>query len=45
MGDVNTLSGDKPSFEVSEAGSCHFPVIGKQMVMGLKMSQLDSSLA
>ncbi len=45
MGDVNTLSGDKPSFEVSEAGSCHFPVIGKQMVMGLKMSQLDSLLS
>ena len=45
LGDLNTVSSDKPSFEVSEAGICHFPVIGKQMVMGLKMSQLDSLLS
>jgi polysaccharide export outer membrane protein len=45
LGDLNTVSNDKPSFEVSEAGICHFPVIGKQMVMGLKMSQLDSLLS
>ncbi len=45
IGDLNAVSNDKPSFEVSEAGICHFPVIGKQMVMGLKMSQLDSLLS
>lgn len=45
LGDVNTLSSDKPSFEVSENGTCHFPVIGKQMVMGLKLSELDSLLS
>jgi polysaccharide export outer membrane protein len=45
LGDLNTVSNDKPSFEVSEAGICHFPVIGKLMVIGLKMSQLDSLLS
>ena len=45
LGDLNTVSNDKPSFEVSEAGICHFPVIGKQMILGLKMSQLDSLLS
>lgn len=45
LGDVNSLSNDKPSFEVSEAGICHFPVIGKQKVFGLKISELDSLLS
>lgn len=45
LGDVNAISNDKPSFEVSEAGLCHFPVIGKQKVFGLKMSELDSLLS
>lgn len=45
LGDVNIISNDKPSFEVSEAGLCHFPVIGKQKILGLKTSELDSLLS
>ncbi|MDI1235624.1 MAG: polysaccharide biosynthesis/export family protein [bacterium] len=45
FGDANTVSIDKPSFEVSVDGMCHFPVIGKQKVFGLKISQLDSLLS
>lgn len=45
LGDVNVISTDKPSFEVSEAGTCHFPVIGKLKVFGLKISELDSLLS
>ncbi len=45
VGDVNLITGDKPSFEVSEAGTCHFPVIGRVSVFGLKVSQLDSLLS
>ncbi len=45
VGDVNIISVDKPSFEVSESGLCHFPVIGKVPVLGLKLSQLDSLLS
>lgn len=44
-GEMNSISTDKPSYEVSEAGICHFPVIGKLMVAGLKIAQLDSILS
>lgn len=37
-------SGGKPSYEVSESGTCFFPVIGKHNIAGLKVSELDSLL-
>ncbi len=39
--DVNNMNG----YEVLESGECHFPVIGKISVLGLKTSQLDSILS
>lgn len=38
------LAPGKPVYEVSEAGTCFFPVIGKFEIAGLKISQLDSLL-
>lgn len=37
--------GDKPTYEVLENGICQFPLIGKVLVTGLKVSQLDSLLS
>ncbi len=45
IGDNNIVATDKPSYEVSEAGTCHFPVIGKLNVVGLTTTQLDSLLS
>ncbi|MES2618604.1 MAG: polysaccharide biosynthesis/export family protein [Bacteroidota bacterium] len=45
VGDVNSLSVEKPSFEVTEAGFCLFPVIGKVVVKGLTLAKLDSLLS
>lgn len=45
VGDGNNVSSEKPSFEVTEGGYCFFPVIGKQMVKGLTVAQLDSTLS
>ena len=33
------------SYEVLENGTCHFPLIGRINVLGLKISQIDSMLA
>lgn len=42
---TNTAVAGKPVYEVSEAGTCFFPVIGKFTVSGLKISELDSLLS
>ncbi len=42
--DPNTLSAT-PFYEVSEAGTCVFPVLGLKKVEGLKVEQLDSLLS
>ena len=44
-GDANNNAIDKPSYDVLESGICHFPLIGKVAVLGLKTSQLDSVLS
>jgi polysaccharide export outer membrane protein len=44
-GDPNDASGGRPIFEVSEAGTCFFPVIGVVKVEGFTMAQLDSVLS
>jgi polysaccharide export outer membrane protein len=45
FGDENATNVQKPSYEVLEDGTCHFPVIGKIVVVGLKTSDLDSVLS
>lgn len=45
LGESNTITEEKESFEVSESGFCRFPVIGKLKVEGLTVSQLDSLLS
>ena len=42
---TNTAVAGKPVYEVSEAGTCFFPVIGKLTISGLKISELDSLLS
>lgn len=42
---TSTAVAGKPVYEVSEAGTCFFPVIGKFTVSGLKISELDSLLS
>ena len=42
-GDVSIA--DKPTYEVLENGMCNFPLIGKIVVAGLKVSELDSLLS
>ena len=44
-GDANSNTIDKPTYDVLESGFCHFPLIGKVAVAGLKTSQLDSVLS
>lgn len=45
IGDVNNVTAEKPTFEVTEAGFCLFPVIGKVEVKGLTLVRLDSLLS
>lgn len=45
FGDANIGTQEKPTYEVLESGVCNFPVIGKVVVTGLKVSQLDSLLS
>lgn len=42
---VSTAVSGKPVYEVSEAGTCFFPVIGKLSISGMKISELDSLLS
>ncbi len=45
FGDANNNTVDKPTYDVLESGFCHFPLVGKVSVLGLKTSQLDSVLS
>lgn len=45
FGDANNNTIDKPTYDVLESGFCHFPLVGKVSVLGLKTSQLDSVLS
>jgi polysaccharide export outer membrane protein len=44
-GDGNTSMAEKPTYDVLENGTCHFPLIGNIQVIGFKVSQLDSLLS
>lgn len=44
-GDADNATLNRPTYEVLETGTCHFPLLGKIAVIGLKTSQLDSLLS